>query len=97
MKLSPPSNFSRWRAAIQSLQNFSFIWGGIRWEQVARKVVFGTTFKPANKAIPSSKTKSITWLLRSVLESFSASSDSQACGAGIIAGRSGASAGGLIF
>jgi len=44
----------------------------------------GITFKPANKASPSSKTELMTWLCRALPKSFNASNDRTAHPAGII-------------
>src|SRR5271157_6311216 len=45
---------------------------------------FGTTFNPANRASPSSRTELMTWLWRALPKSFRASKDRTAHAAGII-------------
>src|SRR5215471_14911049 len=56
----------------------------MREEYSDRKLLLGTALRPQNIASPSSATSAITWLLRSMDQSLSASEVRSACSAGIM-------------
>jgi hypothetical protein len=58
--------------------------GMIREDYSDRKLFFGMTLRPQNKASPSSATSAMTWLFRSIDHSLSASDARNAFAAGIM-------------
>jgi len=56
----------------------------MREEYSERSLFLGKTLSPGNSANPSSATKAMTWLLRSMDQSFKAKEARKACWAGII-------------
>ena len=56
----------------------------MREEYSDRKLFFGMALRPQNKASPWSATSAMTWLLRSIDHSLSASEARSACAAGIM-------------
>src|SRR5271166_4904360 len=58
--------------------------GVMREEYSDRKLFLGMALSPQNSASPSSATSAMTWLLRSIAQSLSASEARSACAAGIM-------------
>ena len=71
-------------SACQPASTCETFCGVMREEYSERKLLFGMALRPQNSPRPSSATSAMTWLLRSIDHSLSASAARRACAAGII-------------
>ena len=76
---------ARRRASCQAASRLRASWReSMREEYSERKLFLGMALRPQNSARPSSATRAMTWLLRSIDQSLRARQARRACAAGII-------------